>query len=303
MALPPPAAGFIAPPTFQVALDWTEEEQRALEAGLQRYPPDRFDLIQRYVKIAATLPRKSVRDIALRARWTINQQMLKKRKSGDLTVGPAMGAKKPMAAGGLLPPKASQLPPVPMMPGMPALPAAAALPADSPTNAIIGGPIAQLLETNFAILNEFRGNMADFKVHENTQLLVQFRDNILAIINAMEAMGGVMAQMPQLPVRLNVDLANNFLPSRPASMPAYNLTMPPPQPALNAPGMVPLYDGGAGAGAVAPPPSAAQQHGGGAGQTAAGLPPANSLPLPNTSLPFSMGALHGGAPALIKSEK
>ena len=43
--------------------------------------------------------------------------------------------------------------------------------------------------------------MAEFKVPENTQLLVQFRDNILAIINAMEAMGGVMAQMPQLPVR------------------------------------------------------------------------------------------------------
>lgn len=40
--------------------------------------------------------------------------------------------------------------------------------------------------------------------------------------------------------RLNVDLANNFLPSRPASMPAYNLAMPPPQPALNAPGMVPV---------------------------------------------------------------
>ena len=48
---------------------------------------------------------------------------------------------------------------------------------------------------------QFRGNMAEFKVPENTQLLVQFRDNILAIINAMEAMGGVMAQMPQLPVR------------------------------------------------------------------------------------------------------
>lgn len=47
----------------------------------------------------------------------------------------------------------------------------------------------------------FRSNMADFKVHENTQLLVQFRDNILAIINAMEAMSGVIAQMPQLHVR------------------------------------------------------------------------------------------------------
>lgn len=48
---------------------------------------------------------------------------------------------------------------------------------------------------------QFRSNMADFRVHENTALLVAFRDNILAIINQMESMGGVMAQMPQLPVR------------------------------------------------------------------------------------------------------
>lgn len=246
VALPPPAAGFVAPPNYPVSLDWTEEEQRALEAGMQRYPPDRFDVVQRYVKIAAMLPRKSVRDVALRCRWTLNQQLLKKRKPGEPLVPPAGGlggAKKPLgAAGGLLPPKAPALPPVPMMPGMApagAAAAAAAVPAEGPTQAVIAGPIAQLLESNFTILNEFRSNMADFKVHENTQLLVQFRDNILAIINAMEAMGGVMAQMPQLPVRLNVDLANNFLPSRPANVPAYNLAMPPPQPALNAPGMVP----------------------------------------------------------------
>lgn len=44
---------------------------------------------------------------------------------------------------------------------------------------------------------------------------------------------------PSPTCRLNVDLANNFLPSRPANVPAYNLAMPPPQPALNAPGMVP----------------------------------------------------------------
>lgn len=137
--------------------------------------------------------------------------------------------------------------------------AASAVPAD-PAQAVISGPIAQLLEANFGILNDvgaaagccwvllvctfllpavvagpsqgavwgqpaglpgthlplplppaslhplllppqFRSNMADFRVHENTALLVAFRDNILAIINQMEGMGGVMAQMPQLPVR------------------------------------------------------------------------------------------------------
>ena len=117
MALPPPAPGFLAPPAWPVALDWTEEEQRALESGMQRYPADRFDAVQRYVKVAAMLPRKSVRDVALRVRWTFNQHMLKKRKPGELLpagVGAAVG-KKPLAHGGLLPPKAPTLPPVPMV--------------------------------------------------------------------------------------------------------------------------------------------------------------------------------------------
>ena len=106
--LPPPAAGFVHPPPYAVALDWTEEEQRALEAGMVRYPPDRFDLVQRYVKIAAMLPRKSVRDVALRVRWTINQQLLKKRKPGEAPLGALQAvAKKPLGTpGGLLPPKA-----------------------------------------------------------------------------------------------------------------------------------------------------------------------------------------------------
>jgi hypothetical protein len=100
-----------------VSLDWTEEEQRALEAGVQSHPPDRFDTVQRYVKIAAMLPRKSVRDVALRVRWTINQQLLKKRKPGEVLLPTgASGAKKATVPGGaLLPPKAPTLPPMPMV--------------------------------------------------------------------------------------------------------------------------------------------------------------------------------------------
>ena len=47
----------------------------------------------------------------------------------------------------------------------------------APAGTSIEGPAGQLLETNFAILNHFRANMATFKVQENTELLVQFRDN------------------------------------------------------------------------------------------------------------------------------
>ncbi len=83
----------------------------------------------------------------------------------------------------------------------PYLPATATPPVTEAGPPTVEGPIAQLLDANHAILNQFKANMASFKVHENTQLLVQFRDNILQIINYMETMGGVMSQMPQLPVR------------------------------------------------------------------------------------------------------
>jgi hypothetical protein len=154
----------------------------------------------------------------------------------------------------------------------------------------IEGPISYLLDANLAILNHFRSNMTAFKVHENTQLLVQFRDNILQILQAMEAMGGVMAEMPQLPIRINMELANSFLPSRPAGVLTYDGMMmpPPPQPALNAPGMVPLN--GPGIAAAPPPPIAgtaaqAPPQAQGMGQpkppmppTAMGMPPAMHHP-------------------------
>lgn len=244
--------------SWHITLDWSEDEQRTLEEHLQRFPPDRYDALQRYIKLAAILPRKTVRDVALRCKWTIQQQLIRKRKLAEGAMG--LAAKKPSIPG--LGPGKSPLMPMPLpvsalgtsVPGSmppPFMPpgtqpatgaAGAAGPEPVGDSMIVDGPIAQLLESNYGILNKFRSNMAAFKVAENTQLLTSFRDNILTIIHQMEKMGGVMDQMPQLPVKLNVDLANSFLPTRstlpnPPCTPAGSL---PPQPAGNIPGMVPL---------------------------------------------------------------
>ena len=72
--------------------------------------------------------------------------------------------------------------------------------------------MTQLLEQNYLILSQYKQNMQQYKVNENTGLLVQFRDNILTILNQMSCMTGLMQHMPDLPVRLNEDLANSFLP-------------------------------------------------------------------------------------------
>eukprot|EP00887_Chlorella_sp_A99_P007494 scaffold2.g7494.t1 len=269
----PPQALMLPPAAWQVSLDWTEEEQRALEAALARYPPERVPVAERYIKIAAMLPRKSVRDVTLRVRWTIQHQLGKKLGKVDHLPLPAGGGYAKAGAARA------------MGPG------AAADVDGAGAGSSIDGPVGQLLESNFAILNQFRSNMSTFKVQENTELLVQFRDNILAILSHMEGMGGVMAQMPQLPVRLNVDLANNFLPSRPIASLAVSGQMP--QPSLG-PGMVPISGFGAG-GEGAPPPQPPQPDGGGAaagGGAPAGPPPGAA----------SSRALLGGAPALVRQD-
>lgn len=224
-------SGLASSSKWSVSLDWTDEEQKSLESLMTKYTPERMDPVQRYVRIAAALPRKTVRDVALRVRWTMQQRM--KRRAVDSAAVKA-GHSSIMASGGN-----------PMMPMNPSL--GIVTPPLMPLqgqegNQTVDGPIAYLLDANLSILNQFRTNMASFKVHENTQLLVQYRDNILQILHAMDSMGGVMAQLPPLPVKLNVDMANEFLPSRPAGMLAMDgiMTVPPPQPSMNAPGMVPL---------------------------------------------------------------
>ena len=56
------------------------------------------------------------------------------------------------------------------------------------TVGVVGGPLSQLLEQNYAILNQFKQNMEVYNVDENTKLLVRFRDNILTVLNQMNAM-------------------------------------------------------------------------------------------------------------------
>ena len=222
-------SGLVNSSKWSVSLDWTDKEQKSLESLMTKYTPERMDPVQRYVRIAAALPRKGVRDVALRVRWTMQQRM--KRR----TVDPAAGKGGSVMASGANPM-------IPMNPNLgivtpPVMPL-----QGQDGNQTVDGPIAYLLDANLSILNQFRTNMASFKVHENTQLLVQYRDNILQILHAMDSMGGVMSQLPPLPVKLNVDMANEFLPSRPAGMLAMDgiMAVPPPQPSMNAPGMVPL---------------------------------------------------------------
>jgi Ni,Fe-hydrogenase III large subunit len=85
----------------------------------------------------------------------------------------------------------------------------------------IGGPTGHLLEHNVQVIGQIRANLAACKLQENTKLLVQFRDNIFAILNGMTNMPGIMSQMPPLPVKLNSELADRILPMPQSSTPLH----------------------------------------------------------------------------------
>uniref|UniRef100_M1BVW3 Myb-like domain-containing protein n=2 Tax=Solanum tuberosum TaxID=4113 RepID=M1BVW3_SOLTU len=62
----------------QVSMDWTPEEQATLEEGLVKYASETS--ISRYAKIAIALKNKTVRDVALRCKWTTKKENSRRRK-------------------------------------------------------------------------------------------------------------------------------------------------------------------------------------------------------------------------------
>ncbi|KAE8658399.1 acetate--CoA ligase ACS [Hibiscus syriacus] len=195
-----------------ISMDWTLEEQAILEDGLKTFALDLS--ITRYAKIAMNLQNKTVRDVALRCRWMNKKETSKRRKEEhsyarkskdkkERVVDPS--AKSTHFAGQS---SISQYP-TPMISvdyndGIPL--------------GAIGGVAGELLEQNAQALNQISENLASFKIQENIGLLYQTRDNLLKLMNEMNDVPDIMKQMPQLPVKLNLDLANTILPPPPPSM-------------------------------------------------------------------------------------
>ena len=89
---------------------------------------------------------------------------------------------------------------------------------------ILNSRAGELLNDNVSLIGTIQQNMNNMKVGDNVELLTQLRDNILTINEDMNNTPGVMSQMPQLPVQMDVNLANSILPP-PRRMPSMS-TMP-----------------------------------------------------------------------------
>ncbi|XP_039007475.1 uncharacterized protein LOC120135236 [Hibiscus syriacus] len=193
-----------------ISLEWSSEEQAVLEEGLRVFALDPSTV--RYAKIAMHLPHKTVRDVALRCRWMTKKRSDKRRKE-EVNLTRKGKAKKERVVGSSADPthfagqsSVSQNP-TPMAPKD----YNDCIPFEA-----IGRVASELLQQNAQALNQMSANLASYELEENIVLLSQTRDNILKLLNLMnEDVPDIMKQMPQLPVKMNLELANTIFPPPP----------------------------------------------------------------------------------------
>ncbi|GLC35834.1 hypothetical protein PLESTB_000499200 [Pleodorina starrii] len=280
--------------------DWTPDELVVLESALARFPADKYAPVERYIHVAASLPSKTARDVALRVKACGLDD--KGRRGGAVD-----DSSKRKAGGGGSQARAGAMQGCKGAGGAANGSGNGTGAAGSGDDSSPGVPavMTQLMEQNYGILNQFKSNMAAFKVMENTELLVRYRDNLMAIQQQLSSIGGTMGQMPPIPVQPNFDLANKWLPAgtlkpQPVGAQAGAAMAPaaPPAAAMSPVAMPPAMTAPAGAaattvGAVAPPAAAPMP---GLGMAVGGAPPAAAAAPAAAAGAPPVGALPGVSP-------
>ncbi|KAL9241323.1 hypothetical protein vseg_015447 [Gypsophila vaccaria] len=172
-----------------LAVEWTEEEQYKLEEGLVKFKDE--PSILKYVKIAAMLGDKTVRDVALRCRWMTR----KRRKQEESTLLRKGNHRKNVA------PYSFQQNHLDRNQHLKCQ--------------VLSSRAKQLLEQNLQAFNQIHTNMTCFKLQDNIDLFCHTRDNINninAILNNMTEYSGKMSHMQYLPISIDQNLANSILP-------------------------------------------------------------------------------------------
>lgn len=191
-------------------VEWSVEEQYKLEEGLKKHEDE--PSIMKYVKIAAMLRDKTVRDVALRCRWMTR----KRRKQEDHSFLKKVKDRKDKLVESSLKTNISLPSPFNLAPYSlftNHLDNSERIPIEA-----LSGPTRHLLDQNKQVLDQISANLSMLKLPENVDLFLRTRNNLAAVLNDMRDMPSIMNQMPPLPVTINEDLANSLLPSSSQSM-------------------------------------------------------------------------------------
>ncbi|XP_066343374.1 uncharacterized protein [Miscanthus floridulus] len=191
-----------------LAADWTQLELEILRDGMEKYVHEQG--IMKYIKIAASLPNKTVRDVAMRCQWVGKKVNTRRRKPQehhtgrntkerkDKFVEPALwGANHPLQTG---------------------MRASSFMPHNVQNNMFLSGaseidrPVQHLLEENNRLLNQIETNIQSFQPHNNFDLFHRARRNINDLLQITSQLPGLRTKMPPLSVSVDENLASFVLP-------------------------------------------------------------------------------------------
>ncbi|VAH38761.1 unnamed protein product [Triticum turgidum subsp. durum] len=187
--------------------EWSDRELNILNEGLTRYA--REPNIMRYIKIAAMLPNRTIRDVALRCWWAAGKDRRKKpegfftgKKMRDMK--DKMFASAPMSNFHMAP--TNNLTPFSISMENPNQ--QCQVPKEAP---VVDSATQQLLEENNQLLNQIAANIETFKTGENMDLFLRTNSNIKTILSRMSETPGIMGQMPPLQELAHEDKLNSLL--------------------------------------------------------------------------------------------
>ncbi|KAL4570042.1 hypothetical protein LXL04_025692 [Taraxacum kok-saghyz] len=192
-----------------LAVEWSVEEQYKLEEGISKYGNE--PSIMRYIKIAATLRDKTVRDVALRCRWITR----KRRKLDELKMRKKLKDKKDTLMELSSKPSASSITTLNVAPFSVTMNNRFQSGGITFEDSAISVSTRHLLEQNKQLFGQISANISALKasIKDNANLFSHAKNNINAILNDMRYMPG-----PPLLVSINEDLANTILPSTSQTM-------------------------------------------------------------------------------------
>ncbi|CAL5068962.1 unnamed protein product [Urochloa decumbens] len=190
-----------------LAADWTHLELQILRDGLDKYVHEQG--IMKYIKIAASLPNKTVRDVAMRCQWVGKKVNTRRRKPQEHHTGrnikerkdkfgePALwGANHPLQTG---------------------VRTNSFVPHNVQNNMFLSGGSEidrpqHLLEENNRLLNQIEANIVTFQAQNNIDLFHRARRNINELVHVTTQLPGMSTKMPPLRVSVNESLASFVLP-------------------------------------------------------------------------------------------
>ncbi|PWZ45649.1 hypothetical protein Zm00014a_035218, partial [Zea mays] len=172
-----------------LAADWTQVELEILKDGMEKYVHEQG--IMKYIKIAASLPNKTVRDVAMRCQWVGKKVNTRRRKPQGRHNGRNTKERKDKFVESAL------------------------WGANHPlqTAAEIDRPVQHLLEENNWLLNQIETNIQKFQPHNNIVLFHRARRSINDLLQITAQLFGLFrTKMPPLSVSVDENLASFVLP-------------------------------------------------------------------------------------------